>query len=254
MVTRNPIDVVFPAVCLAIAAAFLIQIKTFVLSEAEPARQAHHQKRPDKQAGYAPNVAPNFEILRRKITYGNATLYEVHQALTEKHKQGLANTVHALFGMRIHRGVSHALDALWLLDKEKYPDFSWPLIETNTLRIAIASTLNRINIVDTDEYLDFIRSQKTTTDSFDLAQVCVALGFNGSPTDLSFLKTQAAGDDHYVAQSAITALSVFGGNKARDTLIELAQVFADSARGNLITDMLKTVYDWPPPELNPLVQ
>ncbi len=53
-------------------------------------------------------------------------------------------------------------------------------------------------------------------------------------------------DNHYVAQSAITGLSVFGGNKARDLLIELAEKHRGTARGDLMTEMLRKAYRWPP--------
>ena len=248
---NQTIDVIFPAICLTVALTFLIQIKGLVLGEISPEPLIKQQKTNNVHQSRAEST-PNFTILRRKITYGDASLHDVLQALTDNDTRSLANTVHALYGMRIHRGVIHALDGLWKNDIERYPEFAWSAIKTDAVRIAIASTLNRIRIVETDEYLNFIRSKQNSDNSFNLAQVCIALGINGAPQDLDFLKRMAAGEDHYVAQSAITALSLFGGNRARDTLIDLAKSHRGSSRGDLITELLRKAYDWPPPELNPL--
>ena len=81
---------------------------------------------------------------------------------------------------------------------------------------------------------------------FNRAQVSVGLGFNGDPQDLPYLRDMADGENHYVAQSAITALSIFSGDKARDVLDELAQKHSDSPRGDLMRNLLKQAYDWPP--------
>ena len=248
---KQTVDVVFPAICLTIALTFLMQIKGLVLGEISPEPLLKKQK--VSVTNQKPvDSSPNFNILRQKITFGDANLHNVLQALTDDDPRSLANTVHALYGMRIHRGVIHALDGMWTNNKERYPDFAWSAIETDAVRIATASTLNRIRIVDTDEHLEFIRSKKNATNSFNLAQVCIALGFNGSHVDLDFLKEMAEGEDHYVAQSAITALSLFGGNRARDTLVDLAKTHSGTNRGKLMSELLRKAYDWPPPELNPL--
>ena len=194
----------------------------------------------------------NYTILRRRIAYGEARLFDVLQALTEPDVRGLANTVHALYSMRIQRGVLHALEGLWIQDRDKYPKFAWEEASTPTVRIAIASTLNRVKIVETNEYLSFIRAHKYDDEPFNRAQVAVALGFNGSREDLAYLEEMADQDNHYVAQSAITALSLVGGNAAREILIKLNQKHAGTARGRLIGELLQSAYGWPPAELNPL--
>ena len=194
----------------------------------------------------------NYDVLRRSITYGTASLFDVRQALTQDNEMGLSNTIHALYGMRVQRGVVHVLYGMWKGDREAYPEFSWDLIEKPSVKIAIASTLNRIQIVDTDEFKNYIRAQQNADDSFIRAQASIAFGLGGDPSDLDYLYTQADGEDHYVAQSAITALSLYGGDQARDFMIELLKKHQGTSRGALIAELLRKAYQWPPQELNPL--
>jgi hypothetical protein len=188
----------------------------------------------------------NYAALRRNIIYGKADLGEVRRALTENDPAALSNTVHALYAMRWHRGAVHVLNGMWSLDKQKYPELAWELIAKPPVRIAIASTINRMKIVKTEPYQDYIRSHQHDPHEFNRAQVSVGLGFNGDSQDLPYLREMADGDNHYVAQSAITALSIFGGDKARDVLRELAQKYRGSPRGNLMRELLREAYGWPP--------
>lgn len=187
-----------------------------------------------------------YDELRKKITYGMATLHEVRQALTEDDVGALTNTVHALYSMKWHRGVINLLYDVWKLEKNKYPELAWDLLEKAPVRIALASTINRIQILNTDEYKAYIRSHENDEHEFHRAQVVVALGLNGDPVDLPYLKSMAEGDDVYVAQSAITGLALMANNQARDVLIELGKKYARDARGQLIREVLKKAYHWPP--------
>ncbi|MGR8950255.1 MAG: hypothetical protein ACU84Q_19595, partial [Gammaproteobacteria bacterium] len=157
----------------------------------------------------------NYPALRRAITYGRASLGETRRAMTDSDPASLSNSLHALFAMRWHRGVVHLLDGMWDGDKEKYPELAWAQLSKAPARIALASTINRVKIVDTAEYQQYIRQHGQDAHEFNRAQVAVALGFNGDSRDLPLLRALADGDNHYVAQSAITGLSVFGGNAAR---------------------------------------
>ena len=186
----------------------------------------------------------NYPALRRAITYGRASLGEARRAMTDPEPASLSNSLHALFAMRWHRGVVHLLEGMWAGDKAKYPELAWAELNKAPARIALASTLNRSKIVDTTEYQQYIRQYAQDTHEFNRAQAAVALGFNGDPRDLPLLRTLADGDNHYVAQSAITGLSVFGGNAARDILIELADKHGQTPRGDLMTQMLRTAYQW----------
>jgi HEAT repeat protein len=184
--------------------------------------------------------------LRQKITYGQATLADARRAMTDPDPVSLSNTIHAFYAMRMHRGVIHLLNGMWQIDELKYPELSWPLIAEPPARIALASTINRIRIVNTEAYQSYIRAHKNDDHEFNRAQVAVALGFNGDPDDLPYLRAMSDGDNHSVAQSAITGLSVFGGKRARNVLIELAEKHRGSARGDLMTEMLRRAYRWPP--------
>lgn len=194
-----------------------------------------------------------YRALHEKIAYGKASLAEIRMALTESNPLALVNVMQALYAMKWHRGVLHLLDGLWTGDKERYPELAWPEIESAPTRIALASTINRVRIMNTKPQLDYIRQYVDSDDRLIAAQVAVALGFNGDAKDLDTLKNYSAGDNAYIAQSAITGLGLFGSEQAQNVLIDLLQRYKDSNRGNLIKEVLKRGYDWPPaPMMNPL--
>jgi hypothetical protein len=187
--------------------------------------------------------------LKIALLLGHATLADVRLALTERNVSLLTNTLHALFAMRWHRGVWHLLDDIWADKREAWPELSWDLLEKPPARIALASTLIRIKIVDTREYQDYIRSQKDAKHEFVRAQVAVALGFNGDPDDIPLLRQFAQGDNPYVAQSAITGLGLMDNALAKQTLIELHDIFKDKepGRSKLIANVLDAAYKPPQP-------
>ena len=88
---------------------------------------------------------PDYDVLREKITFGNANFSEVREALTEPDILNLTNTLHALYSMRWHRAVLHLLQNIWERKREKYPELAWDLLEKIPPRIALASTINRNN-------------------------------------------------------------------------------------------------------------
>ena len=188
----------------------------------------------------------NYALLREKITYGKATLGDVNLALTEPDVVQITNTIHALYSMRWHRGVQNLFDDLWLLKKDKHPGFAWESIEKIPARIALASTINRAQIFETQEYQDFIRAHMHDDHEFHRAQVVVALGLNGDPDDVEYIKTMADGENHYVVQSAISSLAMLSHVKARDAMIELYHEHHGTPRGDLLLKLLKHAYKWLP--------
>lgn len=210
------------------------------------------------QTAAVANKAPQpgsrqYEILHKKIASGNASLAEVRMALSEPEPLILSNVMQALYSMRWHRGVLRLLEGLWTLEQEKYPELAWTEIGQAPTRIALASTINRIKIVNTAPYQDYIRQYINSEDNLIGAQAAVGLGFNGDPKDLPSLQKLGGGENAYIAQSAITGLGLFGSHQARDALIELLQSFKETNRGQLIREVLKHAYKWPPPpQYNPL--
>ncbi len=194
-----------------------------------------------------PSQTINYDLLHKKIAYGKAFLADVRQALTNTDTAAITNTIHALYAMRGHRGVYNLLFDMWQLNKKKYPELAWEQISSPPARIALASTINRVQIINTDEYKNYIRSFKHDGHEFHRAQVAIALGFNGSPDDVEYIKTLAAGTNHYVAQSAITALAIMGGDFARNAMIELFYIHGNTPRGKLLETLLSQAYDWIPP-------
>lgn len=192
----------------------------------------------------------DYELLREKIYVNSATVIEIKQALTEDDPYALSNTIHALYTMRWHRGIHNLLNDLWANNTEKHPALAWQHITKPPARIALASTINRNQIVGTDEQLAYIRSYQDHEHEFTRAQTVIALGFNGDPADIEYVKTMVNGDNHYVAQTAITSLALMGGNQARDAMIELWEQNSENNKGKLLADLLEKYYDWLKPVTN----
>ncbi len=181
--------------------------------------------------------------LQRKITYGNATLLEVKQALSNTDDvAGLTNTLHAMYSMRWHRGVIILLDDLWAVNRNKVPELAWDALAKIPARIALASTINRIRSMNQPEYLDYIRAHRYDEHEFHRAQVVIALGLNGNPVDVAYLQEMAEGDNVYVAQSAITALGMLVHPKSQEALSALAQKYVNDERGRLIREVFQKAY------------
>ena len=199
----------------------------------------------------------DYQSLRYKITYSSATYADVLKSLTEKNVGGLTNTMHALYSMRWHRRVYRLLYDLWEMKKESYPDFAWEELEKPPVRIALASTIFRMNSLDTmnqpdlHKFKNFIREFKYDEHEFIRAQVIVSLGLAGDPEDVDYIKEMASGDNHYVTQSAITGLGLMNNKKASDALIEIYKKFKDDARSDLILEMLAKAYDLHPTNVPP---
>lgn len=186
-----------------------------------------------------------FQQLYRKVVTGEATLAEIRELLTDKNVAGLTNTLHGLYTMRYHRGVIHLLDSLWQENKTLYPELSWDLLAKTPIRIALASTLNRIYIGQTREYIDFIREHMDEEHEFHLAQVAIALGLNGDPADVDYLEHLASGDKVYIVQTSMSALALMNNPKARDALIVIEKEFSNDPRSKLATELLWQAYRWP---------
>lgn len=188
-----------------------------------------------------------YTVIQKKITQGTANVEEVRRALTErKDVAALTNTIHALYAMRWHRAVVKLLDDLWTLNNSRYPELSWELFAKAPARIALASTINRIKIFNTQEQKQYIRAHKDDKHEFHRAQVAISLGLNGDPVDVPVLKKMAEENNVYVSQSAITSLAIMNANQARNAMIELWQDDKESDRGELLLQLLYKAYQWTP--------
>ena len=187
---------------------------------------------------------PDYDQLRERITFGKATFAEVRQALTEPNVVNLTNTLHALYSMRWHRAVLHLYQNIWDRKREKYPELAWDLLEKIPPRIALASTINRVRIFNTEEFKALIRSYKYSDHEFVRAQVVVSLGLNGDPADVEYLVKMVESNNHYVIQTAITSLALMGHVKAKEEMILLEEKYRSGPRGELLRELLKTAYRW----------
>ena len=188
------------------------------------------------------NTTSEYSKLREKITFGKATFDEVREALTERNVVGLTNTMHALYSMRSHRALLHLYQHIWDRKREKYPELAWDLLEKIPPRIALASTINRVRIFNTDEYKAFIRLHRYSDHEFIRAQVVVSLGLNGDPDDIEYLVKMVHSNNDYVIQTAITSLAFLGHQNAKEAMIELEEEYRDGPRGKLLRELLKYAY------------
>jgi len=190
------------------------------------------------------NVSTEYGKLREKITFGKATFAEVREALTERNVVNLTNTIHALYSMRWHRAVLHLYQHIWDRKREKYPELAWDLLEKIPPRIALASTINRVRIFNTEEYKAFIRLHRYSDHEFIRAQAVVSLGLNGDPDDIEYLVKMVHSNNDYVVQTAITSLAFLGHQQAKEAMIELEEEYIDGPRGKLLRELLKFAYKW----------
>ncbi|MEM7469193.1 MAG: HEAT repeat domain-containing protein [Pseudomonadota bacterium] len=237
-------------VALQIQSSFAANAET----EASPKETAEQATQQGVTAKSLPQPGSlHYQQLHEKIAGGQASLAEIRIALTERDPMILSNVMQALYAMRWHRGVLKLLSGLWSIEREKYPELAWEEIGEAPARVALASTISRIKNVKTKTYLEYIRGCVGHEEQLSSSQAIIGLGFNGHPDDLPTLKAHSAGNNVYVAQSAITGLGLFGSLQARDTLIDLLRSFKETNRGALIKDVLKQAYKWPPPpQYNPL--
>jgi HEAT repeat protein len=195
-------------------------------------------------AASRPPPDPEMDLLRRKIMYGQATLAEVRKALTDPDIGALTNTVHGLYSMRAHRGVYRLIYELWALRETDYPELQWRQFAKPPVRLALASTLIRIQPYDNGEYVNYLREHRYDEHEFHRAQVVIGLAFKADPADIPYVYEMAAGDNVFVAQSAITALGVMNVPPAKDALIRLLKERANDPRVQITKEVLKRAYDW----------
>src|SRR5690606_27572801 len=146
---------------------------------------------------------PQLELLQRKIAAGQATLAEVREALTDTNIAALTNTMHALYSMRWHRGVYNLLHDMWAGRRDTFPEIQWEQFSKPPVRLGLASTLLRMEPLNR-EYLQYLRDHRQDEHEFHRAQVAIGLGFKAAVEDVDYIYSMAAGDNVFVAQTAIT--------------------------------------------------
>ncbi len=205
------------------------------------------QQKKETQARIAHREELQYQLLETKIAYGKATLADVRKALSITDVGKLSNIVLALYSMRWQRGVFVLLHNMWDLKQENlYPDLNWKEFAKPPVRLALATTLLRVDRFDNKRYADYLRAHEYDKNEFHRAQVVVGLGFNGEPKDIPYLYKMAAGDDPYVVQSAITALGLMELPPAKEALLKLHKKFGNDPRDKVIMNVLQKAYTNPP--------
>ena len=222
---------------------WLAALWLFVLALPVAGAEALHS--PANTSAAAPPAA-DYPLLQHKIRQGSASLAEVRLALGDTDVGSLTNAAHALYAMRGHAWARRLADDLWALRKDAHPGLAWELLAKAPVRIALASTLNRIKGFAAAEQRAYIRAHKFDVHEFHRAQVMFALGVNSDPADIDYLKSMAGGENDYVAQSAISGLALMGGEAARDALAEIWRDARGTPRGDLAKEMIQRVYNVTP--------
>ena len=226
----------------------------FVAAAEEPSSASPGAAAPDRTAPAAgvreqkAHPPSKFVFIQRKIIAGQASFAEVRQALTDEDIGALTNTVHGLYSMRWHRGVYNLLHDMWAMKKDTAPEIQWRQIEKPPVRLALASTLLRVEPFNNDEYVNYLREHRYDEHEFHRAQVVIGLGFKASTQDMDYIYEMADGSNPFVAQSAVTALAIMDITPARDALIRLLDKWDGDPRGDIIHDVLRQAYHWPAEE------
>lgn len=180
--------------------------------------------------------------LDQKILSGQASFAEVRTALANADIGALTNTVHSLYSMRWHRGVYNLLHDMWALRPESFPELQWKQFAKAPVRLALASTLLRIEPLRSQEYVAYLREHARDEHEFHRAQVLIGLAFKGDPKDVPYMLEMASADNPFVIQTAITALGIVNLPPAHAALEELQKKFAGDARARLARDVLQRAY------------
>lgn len=189
-----------------------------------------------------PRPNPRMLDLDRKIIAGQATFAEVREALTNTDIAALTNTVHALYSMRWHRGVFKLLHDMWALRPANYPELQWGQFAKAPVRLALASTLLRIEPLQSAEYVAYLHEHAQDAHEFHRAQVLIGLAFKGDPGDVAYMVELASGNNPYLVQVAVTALGVINLPTAQQALEDLQEKFAGDPRATLIQEVARKAY------------
>ncbi len=221
-----------------------ILLTCLAISSSSIAFASESQKDTLKDKNISANQAKrlSFNDVYNLIYTGKAKLSQVKWALTSGDTTQLVNTMHALYAMRGHIGIYNMLYRMWRLEMDDDPNINWPAIKQPPVRIALASTINRIDGLKSRELREYIRSFKYDDLDANRGQVLVALGLNGDPVDVPYLEEMADSDNHYLTQIGVSSLAFMSNSTAKDSLISLARKYYDTPRGDLILGVLKRAY------------
>ena len=198
----------------------------------------------DLKSGQIGTRLSQVDIVLAKVTSGQASLSDIKSGLRAGKPGDTANILHALYAMRDSLIVKKLLHSMWYGRQDLHPDIPWERLQSPVVRVALASTLNRIFHVNNQEFLDYIRGQKDNEIFLVRSQVAVSLGINGDPGDIDVLAAYVLDKSDHVARSAVTGLAFMYSPKARDELIRLLELQRDnSKRKRLIQEALLHTYD-----------
>ncbi len=186
----------------------------------------------------------DYTQLQLRVVNGQASFPEVVRALSDADVARLVNTVHMMHSQRWQRASVRLLLALWRQqDTVAFPgDLNPERFAKPPVRLALASTLLRMEAPGRDAYLRYLLEHRYDAHEFHRAQVVIGLGLNRNPKDVDYLEEMASSGNDYVVQAAVTALGLMQDLRARQALGRLWERHRGGALGELIEGVLARVY------------
>lgn len=190
------------------------------------------------------NSFNEFDSLYKKIVSGRATLREIEYSLSVGTLGDTANIVHALYTISTSIIVRKLLHDLWYEETARRPHIPWQRLKNPIVRVALASTIERMLPGASKEFLTYIRQQKDHEAYFVRAQVAVSLGLIGEQNDLPLLIDYLSDSSDYVFQSTVVGLAYMYNSGAKSALIRSLTEIASEHRRKLVREALLYTYDW----------
>jgi hypothetical protein len=98
------------------------------------------------------------------------------------------------------------LKAVWERDRSSYPDLNWNVLESDRVRISVASVLGRWQPGETRYRQYVVAMADHAASRNDQVEALAALGSFGDETDITRLAGIAAGEDDLLATGALAGL------------------------------------------------
>ncbi len=180
-----------------------------------------------------------YDNLQLRLAAGGVDMSELRWALTDPDVTALTKTTHLLPAMAWHRSALYLIDDLWALKSEKYPELNWRLIAEPPVRIALASTLARLQKEDKKtEYIDYINRFRDDPDPFNQLQVIIAMGYMRDSGNTDYLASRLNSASPLIVKNAISALASLGEGPARNIVVELGKTHHDETMRLFINKVL----------------
>lgn len=193
----------------------------------------------DSNSGSAQQYS--YDALQNRIIRGQAKFEEILYALTDDQPSRLSNVFHSLSLYRDDNRIFVLLTDIWKDNRTDHPELSWAAMSDPHARVALATTLARIDKDNYSGYYSYVMLNVQNDDSEVRANSAIGLGFIGGDQDIGTLREMIISDPITgVAANAATALILIGTKAAEDALEGLLESPLVSAERKQILSRLFT--------------